>query len=96
MTSIQIDSISMYNGILIMPPKRIALGNTENIKDVLKQEIVAFMKTNELSQHTVGKMCDLPAPYVNQILGDKAVSFSKLCEIATKIGMKLTLLIEKK
>ncbi len=81
-----------------MSVKRIALINVDNIKDVLKREITLYMKENDLSQYGVGKICDLPTPYINQVLGpeEKPVSIAKLCQIATAIGIKLTLLIEKK
>ena len=81
-----------------MGSKRISLENTEDIKDVLRREIVSFMKANDLSQYGVSKTLGLPSAYVNQVLGgkQKAVSFGKLCEIASGIGMKLTLVIEKK
>ena len=81
-----------------MGTKRIALENVEDIKDILKEEILTFMKANDLSRYGVSKICGLPASYVNEVFGSgkKAVSFGKLCEIAHQIGMKLTLVIEKK
>ena len=84
----------IYSG---MASKRIALTNVNDIKNVLKKEIAHFLKENNLSQYGAGKICDLPASYINQILGsdEKPVSFAKLCQVASKVGMKLTLLIEK-
>ena len=81
-----------------MSIKRMALERPDDIKDVLRKEILAYLRDKELSQYGVAKMLKLPSSYINQVLGTdtKAVSFSKLCEIASAIGMKLTLLIEKK
>ncbi|MGE4107381.1 MAG: hypothetical protein AB7F66_09220 [Bacteriovoracia bacterium] len=78
--------------------KRIDLENIEDIKELLRKEIVVFMKAHSMSQYGVSKDLGLPAAYINQVLGgkQKAVSFAKLCEIANKIGMKLTLIIGKK
>lgn len=76
--------------------KKIPLRNTEEGKTALRNEIVSFMKDHDFSQHDVAKKCELPVPYVNQVLGTgaKAVSFAKLCDMASQIGMKLTLLVE--
>ena len=79
-----------------MIAKKVPLQGVEDIKTVLKREIISFMTTNDLSQYAVAEMCKLPSPYINQILGTKAVSIGKLLEIASRIGMKLTLVIEKK
>ncbi len=81
-----------------MGTKRIDLENTDDIKELLRKEIVSFMKAHNMSQYGVSKELGLPAAYINQILSgkQKAVSFAKLCEIASKIGMKLTLIIGKK
>ncbi|MDB5038387.1 MAG: hypothetical protein JWQ35_1915 [Bacteriovoracaceae bacterium] len=85
--------IDIYN----MRTKRIGLEKPDDIKDVLKKEIFEFMKDNDLSQYGVAKLLGCPPSYIIQTLGStKPVSFSKLCEIASTIGMKLTLLIEKK
>lgn len=87
--------MDIYDGMSL---KRISLEKPDNIKDVLKREILAYLRDQELSQYGVANLTGLPAPYINQVLGSetKAVSFSKLCEIASKIGMKLTLVIDKK
>ena len=81
-----------------MTVKKISMKDVDEAKTALKQAIVSFMRDNELSQHDVAKRCDLPVPYVNQILGDqgKPVSFAKLCEVASRLGLKLSLLIEHK
>ena len=79
-----------------MTAKKVPLQNIEDIKATLKREIIAFMKNSGLSQYDVAAVCKLPSPYVNQILSSKAVSIGKLIEIASAIGMKLTLVIEKK
>lgn len=80
-----------------MRTKRIALTKPDDIKDLLKQEILSYMKDHNYSLYGVAKMLEVPSPYIIQVMGSgKPVSFSKLCEIAHGIGMKLTLLIEKK
>ncbi len=85
----------LYTG---MSMKRISLEKPDDIKDVIRREIISYLRHNNLSQYGVAKEMGLPASYINQVLSSqpKAVSFSKLCEIAHRIGMKLTLVIEKK
>lgn len=89
---ISLDPYHTYN------MKRISLEKPDAVKDILKKEILAFMREQNLSQYGVAKMLDLPTSYVNALFSsrDKPVSFSKLCEIANAIGMKLTLIIGRK
>src|SRR5665213_793237 len=79
-----------------MSQKRIHLSVIENVTDVVRKEIVLFMQDKGLSQYRVAKMCGWTPSYVLRILDSKGVSLNKLFEVANKIGMKLTLLIEKK
>ncbi len=78
--------------------KKVPLQNVDDLKPLLRREIVAFMRDNNLSQYDVAETCKLPSPYINQILSSKAksVSFGKLCEVANKIGLQLSLIIENR
>lgn len=80
-----------------MSSKKVPIRDAENMKNVLRHEIGAFMKSNDLSQYDVARICNLPSPYINQILSSKtkSVSFAKLCDVANKIGLKLCLVIER-
>ena len=76
--------------------KKVPLHDPEGVKHLLKKEIIAYMKSEGMTQDEVAEMCGLRSTYINQVLGTKSVSFAKLCEIADKIGLRLTLVIEKK
>lgn len=79
-----------------MSQKRIRLTDIEDVTDIVRKEIVSYMQDKELSQYRVAKMCGWTPSYVIRILDSKGATLNKLFEVANKIGMKLTLLIERK